>query len=50
MRAGASSAIDAANSIALVYSSQGRYEEALVWYEWALAGYEKAVGEDCEHS
>lgn len=61
MRAGASwyekalgkehpSAIDAANSIALVYSSQGRYEEALVWYERALAGYEKAFWEDREHS
>ncbi|KAF3234348.1 hypothetical protein TWF217_003778 [Orbilia oligospora] len=34
------------HNIALVFSKQGKYDEAMQWYERALAGYEKALGKD----
>ncbi|KAF3240648.1 hypothetical protein TWF128_011263 [Orbilia oligospora] len=34
------------HNIALVFSKQGKYDEAMQWYERALAGREKALGKD----
>ncbi|KAF3159962.1 hypothetical protein TWF751_000514 [Orbilia oligospora] len=34
------------HNIALVFSNQGKYDEAMQWYERALAGREKALGKD----
>ncbi|KAF3155068.1 hypothetical protein TWF788_006463, partial [Orbilia oligospora] len=34
------------HNIALVFSNQGKYDEAMQWYERALAGSEKALGKD----
>ncbi|KAK6495581.1 hypothetical protein TWF481_002629 [Arthrobotrys musiformis] len=34
------------NDIASVFGSQGKYDEAMQWYEQALAGSEKALGKD----
>ncbi|KAF3922296.1 hypothetical protein ABW20_dc0107567 [Dactylellina cionopaga] len=33
-------------NIALVFENQGRYDEAMQWYERALTGYEAALGKD----
>ena len=40
------STLDTVNSIAVTFSNQGRYEEALEWYGRALAGKEKTLGKD----
>ncbi len=40
------STLDTVNNMALVFDKQGRYDDALEWYERALAGYEKALGKD----
>ncbi|KAF3275832.1 hypothetical protein TWF132_002603 [Orbilia oligospora] len=34
------------HSIAAVFSKQGKYDEAMQWYQRALAGKEKALGKD----
>ncbi|KAF3118820.1 hypothetical protein TWF569_004775 [Orbilia oligospora] len=34
------------HSIAIVFDNQGKYDEAMQWYERALAGSEKALGKD----
>ncbi|RPB23405.1 hypothetical protein L211DRAFT_825248 [Terfezia boudieri ATCC MYA-4762] len=37
---------DGSRSLGDVYSRHGRHNEALGWYKWALAGYEKVFGVD----
>ncbi|KAF3159958.1 hypothetical protein TWF751_000510 [Orbilia oligospora] len=37
---------DHVHNIALVFSNQGKYDEAMQWYTRALAGCEKALGKD----
>ncbi|KAF3174044.1 hypothetical protein TWF751_005184 [Orbilia oligospora] len=37
---------DYVHSIAIVFFNQGKYDEAMQWYERALAGFEKAFGKN----
>ncbi|EPS38343.1 hypothetical protein H072_8027 [Dactylellina haptotyla CBS 200.50] len=38
--------LDHIHNIALVFNKQGKYDEAMRWYERALAGKEKALGKE----
>ncbi|KAK6356076.1 hypothetical protein TWF718_000450 [Orbilia javanica] len=38
--------VDHINDIALVFDHQGKYDDAMQWYERALAGKEKVLGKD----
>ncbi|KAL7272771.1 hypothetical protein RUND412_004405 [Rhizina undulata] len=40
------STLDTVHCMAIVFDSQGRYDEALEWYGRALAGYKRALGSE----